>query len=108
MFTKIPFDQNNLKDLTPEQIEQAKAKYGELFEISVEDKKCIIHKPTRQVIDLAVSSSAKKSSLFEETILRNCWLAGDKEIMDNDDYFFAVGKQLDDVIKFKTAELKKL
>lgn len=108
MFKKIPFDSNTLRDLSPEQVESAKKAFGDLFEISVEDKKCIIHKPTRQVIDLAVSSSAKRSSLFEETILRNCWLAGDKEIVENDEYFFAVGKQLDEVIKFKTAELKKL
>ena len=46
--------------------------------------------------------------MFDETILRNCWLAGDKEIVDVDEYFYAVSKQLDEVIRFKTAELKKL
>lgn len=107
-FKKLPFEQNTSTTLTAEQIEAAKQQHGDIFQLTVEDKTCFIHKPTRQIIDLAISSSAKRSSLFEETILRNCWLAGDKEIVDNDEYFFAVGKQLDEVIKFKSAELKKL
>jgi hypothetical protein len=108
MFKKIPFDQNTKLDLTPEEIEQAKKAFGDVFHLQVDDKQCFIHKPTRQVIDLAVQSAAKRSSMFDETILRNCWLAGDKDIVDVDEYFYAVSKQLDEVIKFKTAELKKL
>ena len=108
MFKKIPYDQNNLTELTDEQIAEAKKEFGQVFLLQVDDKKCYLHKPTRMVIDLAVQSSAKRSSMFDETILRNCWLAGDKEIVDNDEYFFAVSKQLDEVIKFKNAELKKL
>jgi len=108
MFKKIPFEQNTKIDLSTEEIEQAKQAFGDVFQLQVEDKKCYIHKPTRQVIDLAVQSAAKRSSMFDETILRNCWLAGDKEIVDVDEYFYAVSKQLDEVIKFKTAELKKL
>lgn len=107
-FKKLPFEQNTITTLSAEQIEAAKQQFGDLFQLTVEDKTCFIHKPTRQIIDLAISSSAKRSSLFEETILRNCWLAGDKEIVENDEYFFAVSKQLDEVIKFKSAELKKL
>lgn len=108
MFKKIPFEQNTKLDLTPEEIEEAKKQFGQVFLLEVDDKKCYIHKPTRQVIDLAVQSAAKRSSMFDETILRNCWLAGDKDIVDIDEYFYAVSKQLDEVIKFKTAELKKL
>lgn len=108
MLKKIPYDQNTLTTLTEEQIEEAKKQFGEIFQLKVEDKQCFIHKPGRQVIDLAISSSAKRNSLFNETLLRNCWLAGDKEIVEVDDYFFAVSAQLDEVVKFKTAELKKL
>ena len=108
MFKKIPFEQNSLTELTTEQVEAAKKEFGAVYLLAVDDVKCFIHKPTRQVIDLAVASAAKRSSMFDETILRNCWLAGNKEILEDDDYFFAVGRQLDEVIKFKTAELKKL
>lgn len=105
---KIPFDQNTLTDLTPEQIEGFKKEYGDVFAIEIEDKKCFIHKPTRQILDLAMTSSTKKSSLFNETILKNCWLAGDKDMVLNDDYFMGAGAVLDEVIQFKTAQLKKL
>lgn len=105
---KTPFDQNTLTDLTPEQIEGFKQEYGDIFKIEVEDKSCFIHKPTRQILDLAMASSAKKSSEFNSTILKNCWLAGDKDIVFVDDYFMGAGAVLDEVIQFKTAELKKL
>lgn len=108
MFKKLPFEQNNLTTLTEEQIAFAKQQYGDCFQLTVEDKVCFIHKPTRQIIDLAHASSAKRTSMFEETILRNCWLAGDKDMVENDDYFYAVGNQLNEIIKFKSAELKKL
>ncbi len=105
---KIPFDQNTLTDLTPEQIAELKKEYGDVFCIEVEDKKCFIHKPTRQILDLANASSAKKSSMFNETILKNCWLAGDKDVVFDDNYFMAAGSILGEVVVFKTAELKKL
>ena len=105
---KTPYDQNTLTDLTPDQVEDFKKEYGEVFCIEVEDKKCFIHKPTRQILDLASASSTKKSSAFNETILKNCWLAGDKDIVSNDDYFMGAGNVLDEIITFKSAELKKL
>ena len=105
---KVSFDQNTLLDLTPEQIDDFKKEYKDVFLIEVDDKKCYIHKPTRQVLDLASSSSSKRSSMFNETILKNCWLAGDKDIVNNDDYFMGAGSVLDQIIIFKDAELKKL
>ena len=33
---------------TKEQIKEWKAKHGELFEITVEDKSCVLHRPTRK------------------------------------------------------------
>lgn len=105
---KTPFDSNTLTDLSEDQIEEFKKEYGEVYLIEVEDKKAFIHKPTRQLLDLAMTSSSKKNSLFNETILKNCWLAGDKDIVFDDNYFMGAGSVLDEVIQFKTAEIKKL
>lgn len=105
---KTPFEQNELKDLTPEQIEAYKKEYGDIFCIQVEDKKCFLHKPTRQILDAANAMSAKRNSAFNETLLKNCWIAGDKDIISEDDYFFGASSQLDQIIQFKNAELKKL
>jgi hypothetical protein len=105
---KIPFEQNTKVDLTPEEIEEFKKEYREVYLITVEDKKCYLHKPTRQILDAAMSASAKRNSMFNEVIMRNCWLAGNKEILEDDDFFMGASTQLDQVIEFKNAELKKL
>jgi len=69
--TKVPFEQNNIIELTAEDIIGYKEAYGEIFLIEVEDKKCYLHKPTRQILDAANASSNKRSSAFNETLLKN-------------------------------------
>lgn len=112
---KVKFEANTKIDLSPEEIVAFKKEYGKLYNLRVKsdendsiEAQCFIHKPTRQVLDLAASSSKTKDSKFNETILKNCWLAGDKSIVENDDHFYAVSKQLNSVIKFKEAELVEL
>ena len=105
---KIPFEQNNVTVATDEQIKGWKKKYGQLFRIKVEDKECILHKPDRRTLDLAMKSSKQRDSMFNETILRNCWLSGNKEIITDDDLFMSASSKLDQIIEFKEAELEKL
>ncbi|MBQ4278356.1 MAG: hypothetical protein IJC16_00185 [Rikenellaceae bacterium] len=107
-FKKIPFDQNTLTELTPEQIEAAKREYKGVYLITAGDKKIYLHKPDRQTIDLATISGRQKPSLFEETILRNCWLAGNKEVFDDVDLFYSVKENIGDIVEIKSAELTKL
>lgn len=102
------FDKNDKKELTPQEIESYKEKYGKIYLISVEDKKAYIHKPDRNTLDLASLASRNKDSKFNETILINCWLAGDKEIVQDDEYFYPAGKQLNEIVKYKESELKEL
>lgn len=107
--SKIPFDQNEKRELNAKEVEELKKVYdGGVFFLNIEDKKCWLHRPDRQILDLAQASSAKKSSKFNETIIRNCWLAGDKEILTNDHYFFGASAQLDEMITFADATIKKL
>ncbi|MDZ4212933.1 MAG: hypothetical protein U1C59_14590 [Methylotenera sp.] len=103
---KQPYDQNTLVDLTEDQIEAYKKEYGEIFVIELDGKKCFLHKPNRQILDAA--NLQKKSSAFNETLLKNCWIAGDKEFVTHDEFFFPACKRLDELITFKDAELKKL
>jgi len=112
---KTKYEVNEKTSLTPEEIKAFKTTYGKVYKLSVKsdeddsiEAQCFIHKPSRQVLDLAASSSKVKDSKFNETILKNCWLAGDKSIVENDDHFYAVSKQLNSVIKFKEAELVEL
>ena len=76
-------------EFKPEQIESWKKQHGKdaIFLIVVEDKSCAIRKPTRQEFS---------------------FVSGDKELLEDDDYFLpAIGK-LDEVLKQKEAEVKKL
>jgi len=105
---KVPFDNNTLTDLNQEQIDGFKKEYETIFLIEVEDKKCFLHPPTRHVLDAAQAASKKAESKFNEVILKSCWLAGDKEIVNDDNYFLAASTQLTKTIEFKEATLKKL
>jgi len=105
---KVNFDQNTKKELSTAEIEAFKGQYGGVYLIEVEDKKCYLHTPTRVILDAASAASGKANSKFNEVILKGCWLAGDKEIVNDDAYFLAASTKLDDIIEFKEASLKKL
>jgi hypothetical protein len=98
----------NPTEPTQEQIDAWKKKHGQVFKIEVEDKVCFLKKPDRKTISAASAIGQKNPIKFAETILQNCWLAGDEEIKEDDDYFFAVSGELDQLLEFKNAELKKL
>ena len=95
-------------EATKEQIVAWKSQHGEIFEITVEDKRCYLKKPNRKVLGLATSLGQKNPMKFNEVVLHNCWLAGDDEIKTDDDYFLAVGAKLDSIVEIKEAEVKKL
>lgn len=92
--------------ITKEQIKSWKEKHGEIYEISVDGYSCILHKPTRQ--DLSYVSVVQDPIKMSEVLLRQCWVAGDNEIQEKDDLFMAVVAKMEDVIKVKEAEIKKL
>ena len=92
--------------VTKEQIKEWKEKYGELFQITVEDKSCILRKPNRQ--DLSYASVVKDPIKMLETLLNRLWVAGDEAIKNDDSLFMAVVNKMDEVLKVKEAEIKKL
>lgn len=93
---------------TPEKIAEWKAKHGEIFSISVEDKICYLKRPDRKTLGFASQAGTTDPFKFNEVILNNCWLGGDEEIKTNDAYFLAICPHLAEVVEFKKAELVKL
>lgn len=91
---------------TQEQIESWKKKHGEIFELTIEDKSCIIRRPTRQ--EFSFVSGIKDPIQLSETLLKQLWIDGDKEILDDDAYFLPAISQLDEVLRQKEASVKKL
>lgn len=89
-----------------EQIAEWKRKHGELFEITVESKSCILHRPTRQ--DLSYASVVKDPIKMSETMLNQLWVAGDEEIKTDDSLFLAAIQKMQEVLEVKEAAIKKL
>ena len=92
--------------VTKEQIKEWKEKHGELFQITVEDKSCILRKPNRK--DLSYAGVVKDPIKMSEVLLNNLWVAGDEDIKTDDTLFMAVVNKMDEVLKVKEAEIKKL
>lgn len=90
------------------QIEQWKAKHGQIFKLVIEDKECYLRKPDRKTLSYAAAVGAKDNLKFNEIILDNCWLAGDEEIKTDDSLFLSASARLPEIIEIKEAELVKL
>ena len=91
---------------TKQQIEEWKAKHGDLFEITVEGKNCVLHRPTRR--DLSYVSVLTDPIKMTEVMLNQLWVAGDEEIKTRDDLFLAASQKMQEVLEVKAAEIKKL
>ena len=91
-----------------ENIEKWKKEHGDVFLIEVEDKKCYLKKPDRKTLSLAMTKAQTNPLAFAEIIMKNCWLAGDECMREDDTYFFAASSKLDALVEVKTAEIKKL
>jgi hypothetical protein len=90
------------------QIEEWKAKHGEIFKITVDGKIAYLRKPNRK--DLSYLSVVAKNDYIKanEILLNSCWLGGDEEIKTNDEFFLSAIAQLGNMIKVKGSELEKL
>lgn len=93
---------------TKEEIKKLKATHGPLFMLTVEDKACILKKPSRKALSYASSVATKDPMKFNEIILKNAWVDGDKEILEDDDYFLGASAKLAEIIEVKGAELVKI
>ncbi len=91
---------------TKDQLNEWKKKHGDLFEITIDDKSCILHRPTRR--DLSYASVVKDPIKMSETMLGQLWVAGDEEIKIDDGLFLAAIQKMQEVLEVKEAEIKKL
>jgi hypothetical protein len=95
-------------NITKEQIAEWKAKYGSIFCISVEGKKCYLKKPGRKALGYASMAGRENPLKFNEILLNDCWLGGDEEIKTDDDLFLSISSKIGEIIEVKEAELVKL
>jgi len=99
--------------------EQLKAKYGEIFEMKLplDDKKptdetkeyaiAYFKKPDRKVLIASAAHERVSPLKSKETILVNCFVGGDKRVIEDDDLFLAACIAIDDIVDIRYGELKK-
>lgn len=96
---------------TKKQIEEWKAVYGTIYELEFDDKACIIFDPTSSlaVMKAAISAMQKGSvTKFTETVLRNCFLHGDKEILEQDKYINGLEQQVAEISEMPEPDVEQV
>lgn len=82
--------------------EEGKIKEGE------RELKCYLHAPSLAVIDACKQTAGKSELKFNEVLVANCWIDGDKELKDVDEYRAGLYQWLGLLIRVVDGELKKL
>lgn len=94
-------------ELSEKKTAELKAKHPEgLFLITVDGKGCVLRKPSRK--DLSYVSVVKDPIKMTETLVNQLWVDGDEEMRTDDDLFMAMSNKMDEILKVKEAEVKKL
>jgi hypothetical protein len=96
------------KEVTPEVIAAWKAKYPNgIAEISTGKFKGWLRKPTRNEMREFMSLQTDPVT-YTERILETIWLGGDDELKTNDEAFYSIMPEVQNVLEIKEAQLKKL
>lgn len=88
-------------------------KNEETWTIEVEDKKCVIKKPTREVmgqtLGMLTPFDGSPPNLVQagSWVISTCWVSGDKEIQDDDDYNVPASMKALTLMKLKMGVIKK-
>lgn len=99
-----------MAEITKTTIESWKNQYGDVIQYTVEDKVAYFRKPTRQEISYAsVASNQMKDVIkYSETLMNSCFVGGDREILEKDEYFIGAMAVIEALAEVKTGEVKKL
>ena len=99
-----------MTDVTKDQIEAWKRKYGNVFEVEVEDKKMFLRQLNRNEFGYITKQVQDVENALPAiaTVFKGCFLGGDKEIIDDDRYFIAASKAIATLMDYGEALIKKL
>lgn len=95
---------------TQQQIEQWKKDFGGVYHLQYDDKQCWIRDPLNDlnVMKRGFAAMQKGSvSLFTETIIVNCFLAGDEETKSEEKYINGLEEDISEVTNIPDAEVRK-
>lgn len=93
-------------EITEVQIEDWKSKHGTVMLFEVGGKKGYFRTP--KLKEMEAFEAQKTSVKFQQSLAKTCWLGGDNELLENDEYFIALMPKLDVLLKSFDVEVKKL
>lgn len=90
--------------VSEEQIKDWKEQYGSVFMLPVDDKVAYLRAPKMLDFKRAFSALTDDGDIaFSEEMLNALWLDGDKEILNDDEYFSPARKTLKKLLEFDDA-----
>lgn len=96
-------------EVTSSQIEEWKQKYGKIFCYKATDgKMCYFRSPNRRIVAAATVAAGDDGMLQKELVLKNCFLGGDRALLDEDKYFFVLHNYVGGLIDVVEGELKEV
>lgn len=95
-------------EFTREEIEAFKKKHGEIYLINQGAFSCIISRPSRATISLAMSNAQGDRLKMVDVIYANHWLAGDEIMKEDQGLLVGALSQIDDILGAVRTEVKKL
>jgi len=97
------------KIVTPEQIQEWKEKYGDLFELPIEDKILYLRAPKMIDFKAAMSALIKGGEVsYAEILLQLLTIGGDTEIIKNDEFFHVLKHEMQTLMNFDDPEIEIL
>lgn len=94
-------------NVTQDQIDDWKSKFGDVFKLTVGDKVCYLKPIGREVLSKA-GLFAQDNVKMCEFILESCWLEGDNDIKHIDSYFLNALDKISALRDEKESSLEKL
>ncbi len=98
-------------EFTKEQIEAYKKQHGTIFMYTTKEKdpkSCILKAPSLTIIDACRSMSMGSSIKFDEQLLKNCWVAGDQDLLEIDKYKMGIFDWISKIIVVVSGKLEEL
>ena len=98
--------------MSKDQTQAKEIKRGD-FTLEIEGKTCQLRKPSRKVLGQAMSMAVPVGGQVPdvtqagEWILRNSWVEGDKEILEDEDLLLGASMAVMQMVQVKEATLKK-
>ncbi|BDD07519.1 hypothetical protein [Aureibacter tunicatorum] len=92
-----------------------KEEHGELYELEVpyssqnkESVKAYLKKPSRKVLSAFLSKVNMDPLGAYELLLKNCWVKGDKKILEEDELLMSACSSLEPLVSYRQSTLKKI